>query len=130
MKKYLSVIILAITCLIVHEATAQKIDNNDFVHMVFIWLKNPDNQEDRAKFEASLKKFIDSSKYVKTKYLGLPAATDRPVIDNTYTYCMILTFASKEEQDKYQAEEVHKTFIKESEHLWEKVLVYDSEGIW
>ncbi|ELR70371.1 hypothetical protein C900_04056 [Fulvivirga imtechensis AK7] len=116
--------------MIVHEATAQKIDNNDFVHMVFIWLKNPDNQEDRAKFEASLKKFIDSSKYVKTKYLGLPAATDRPVIDNTYTYCMILTFASKEEQDKYQAEEVHKTFIKESEHLWEKVLVYDSEGIW
>ena len=130
MKKYLSVIILAITCLIGHETTAQKIENNDFVHMVFIWLKNPDNQEDRAKFEASLKKFIDNSQFVKTKYLGLPAATDRPVIDNTYTYCMILTFASKEEQDKYQAEDVHKTFIKESEHLWEKVLVYDSEGIW
>lgn len=130
MRKLLLIFIFIGVSFTTHEAVAQEINNGDFVHTVFFWLKNPDNKADRAKFEASLKKFIDSSQYVKTKYLGLPAATDRPVIDNTYTYCMILTFASKEAQDKYQEEELHKTFIEESESLWEKVMVYDAEGIW
>lgn len=59
-------------------------------------------------------------------HLGFAANTNRPVIDNTYTYCMVLTFTSKEEQDKYQDEAGHKTFISESENLWKKVVVYDS----
>ena len=103
--------------------------NKEFVHTVYFWLKNPADQTDRAKFEKSLKTFLNSSKYIQTKHLGVPANTDRPVIDRSYTYCLSLTFASKADQDKYQAEDVHLVFIKESEMLWKKVLVYDSESI-
>ena len=84
---------------------------------------------ERTKFETSLKKFINNSRYIKTKHIGVPADTNRPVIDNSYTYCLSLTFTSKAEQDKYQDEDIHKVFIKESEMLWEKVLVYDSVSI-
>ena len=103
--------------------------NKEFVHTVYIWLKNPSDQTDRAKFEKSLKTFLNSSKFIKTKHLGVPANTDRPVIDRSYTYCLSLTFASKADHDKYQVEDVHLVFIKESEMLWKKVLVYDSESI-
>lgn len=103
--------------------------NGKFVHTVFFWLKNPDSKEDKASFESSLKKFLNSSVYIKTMHLGTPANTNRPIIDTTYSYCLNLTFNSKEDHDKYQEEEVHKVFIKESEMLWQKVLIYDSVNI-
>lgn len=97
-----------------------------FVHNVYFWLKNPDDQQDRNDFEKSLKKFLRESKYAKTHFIGVPAETPREVVDNSWTYSLVLTFPSKEIQDKYQTEEVHLTFIKESEDLWERVQVYDS----
>jgi hypothetical protein len=81
------------------------------------------------KFETSLKKFILNSKYIKTKHIGVPADTNRPIIDRSYTYCLSLTFNSKAEQEQYQEEAIHKVFIKESEMLWEKLLIYDSVSV-
>lgn len=101
----------------------------EFAHTVFFWLKNPDSKEDKAKFEASLTKFLKSSAHIKSMHLGVPASTNRPIIDTTYSYCLSLNFTSKEEHDKYQEEEVHKVFIRESENLWKKVLIYDSVNI-
>jgi len=111
------------------KAQEPKSGNKEFVHTVYFWLKNPADPIVRAKFEKSMKTYINSSKYIKTKHIGVPASTNRPVIDSSYSYCLSLTFASKEDQDKYQVEDTHLVFIKESEMLWEKVLVYDSESI-
>ncbi|MCU4176641.1 Dabb family protein [Carboxylicivirga sp. N1Y90] len=109
---------------------AQEVKSDVFKHTVFFWLKNPDNKADREAFESSLTKFIDHSLFVQSRHLGIPADTNRKVVDNTYTYCLQVTFKSKEEHDKYQAEEAHKIFIEESSDLWEKVIVYDSENLW
>jgi len=106
------------------------LSRRDFSHVVLFYLKNPGNQAEREQFETSLNTFVKNSQHVKSAHLGTPAATDRAVIDKSYTYIMILTFSSKEEQDKYQDEAGHKQFIGESEHLWEKVVVYDSENRW
>ncbi|WP_246615869.1 Dabb family protein [Aquimarina litoralis] len=97
-----------------------------FVHSVYIWLKNPDNKEDRKKFEVALDKFLKTSKYAKTNFVGIPAGTDREVVDNTYTYAIIVTFSSKEEQDLYQKEDAHLLFIEEASSLWNKVQIYDT----
>lgn len=110
------------------QTTATEFDSH-FVHNVYFWLKNPDNKQDRADFEASLKKFLKSSKYAKTHFIGTPAKTPREVVDNSWTYSLILTFPSKEIQNKYQDEDVHHVFIEESEDLWERVQVYDSVGL-
>ncbi len=52
--------------------------------------------------------------------------TDRDVIDNTYSYSMVITFDSKKEHDIYQEHPAHKKFIENASSLWDKVLVYDS----
>ncbi|SNR69603.1 Dabb family protein [Dokdonia pacifica] len=101
----------------------------DFAHTVYFWLHRPDNPDDRKAFEASLTSFINQSPYITTKHIGVPAATNRDVIDNSYTYSLLLTFKDKAAQDQYQDEPAHKQFIAESSHLWSKVLVYDSEDI-
>jgi len=104
--------------------------DKNFTHVVYFYLNNPDNSEDRSAFENSLKKFLDTSLYAKTKFIGIPAETPRNVVDNSYTYSLILTFPSKEIQGKYQDEPAHLIFIEESSHLWKKVQVYDSVGIY
>ncbi|MDR9457638.1 MAG: Dabb family protein [Salegentibacter sp.] len=104
--------------------------DKNFTHVVYFYLNNPDNPGDRAAFENSLKKFLDNSLYAKTKFIGIPAETPRDVVDNSYTYSLILSFPSKEIQDKYQEEPAHLVFIEESSHLWKKVQVYDSVGIY
>ena len=103
--------------------------DKNFVHTVFFWLHNPGDQEDRTAFETSLKKFLNSSLYANTHFIGTPANTPRDVVDSSYTYSLVLTFPSKEIQNKYQSEEAHLLFIEESAHLWDKVIVYDSVGI-
>ncbi|MEO6130780.1 MAG: Dabb family protein [Saprospiraceae bacterium] len=101
----------------------------DFYHVVYFWLKNPSSTEDRKKFENSLTNLLNVSKHLMTKHLGIPASTDRPVIDHSYTYSLVLSFRDKAEHDAYQIEDAHKVFISECEHLWQKVVVYDSENI-
>ncbi|MAO38476.1 MAG: stress responsive protein, partial [Zunongwangia sp.] len=43
--------------------------------MVYFWLNNPDNEQDRADFLKSLNKFMENSLYAKTKFIGEPAGT-------------------------------------------------------
>jgi hypothetical protein len=104
--------------------------DKNFTHVVYFYLNNPENPEDRSAFENSLKKFLDNSLYAKTKFIGIPAGTPREVADNSFTYSLIQTFPSKEIQNKYQEEPAHLVFIEESSHLWKKVQVYDSVGIY
>ena len=107
------------------QATKMEFDPN-FAHVVYFWLNNPDSREDREAFEKSLKKFLNSSEYAGTRFIATPANTLRDVVDNSWTYSIILTFPSKEIQDKYQNEPVHLQFIEEASHLWDRVQVYDA----
>lgn len=101
----------------------------NFYHVVYFWLKNPSSTEDRKKFEDSLTHLLNVSTHLMTKHLGIPASTDRPVIDRSYTYCLLLSFKDKAAHDAYQIEDAHKVFISECESLWQKVVIYDSENI-
>jgi hypothetical protein len=131
--KTLAISISIIFFMIIQSSTSmaqvQNTEQKEFLHTVYFWLKNPNDQAEKMKFETSLKKFILNSKYIKTKHIGVPADTNRPIIDRSYTYCLSLTFNSKAEQEQYQEEAIHKVFIKESEMLWEKLLIYDSVSV-
>ena len=103
--------------------------DSHFAHTVFFWLKNPDSQEDKKAFETSLQKFLDASAYAKTTFIGRPPRASRDVVDGSFSYSLILSFESAEAQQKYQDEAAHKVFIDESEKLWDRVIVYDSQGV-
>ncbi len=106
----------------------QDFDPN-YVHTVFFWMKDPANEVANKKFEASLRKFLDHSKYAKTQFIGRPPKATRNVVDDSFTYSLVLSFESAEAQENYQKEVAHLIFIEESKDLWEKVVVYDAIGI-
>jgi len=95
------------------------------VHHVFFWLKNPDSKEDLAKLLAGLRTLagIDT---VRGIHIGVPAETEqRGVVDGSYSASELLFFDDVAGQNAYQVHPIHKQFVADCEHLWQRVVVYD-----
>lgn len=99
-----------------------------FIHHVYFWLKDPKNERDRQKLIDGLKK-LSEVPTIQEWHIGKPAATNREVIDNSYTISWMLVFKGKADQDSYQTDPIHLKFVETCSSLWTKVLVYDSEEI-
>ena len=96
-----------------------------FIHHVYFWLKNPGNAADLAQ----LKKGLQSLTTIETigmYHIGTPANTTRDVIERSYALSWMLVFDNLEDEETYQDHPVHKKFVEDCKHLWEKVIVYDS----
>lgn len=98
---------------------------NIFVHHVYFWLKNPESAEDKTLLLKGLQELI-TIKTIQSAHIGVPAATNREVIDSSYAYSLLTIFATAADQDSYQVDPAHLAFIENCGHLWSKVIVYDS----
>ena len=113
---------------IVHAKPLQQNDKK-IVHHVFFWLKNPSSKEDLDKLLAGLKT-LEKIKKVRKLYIGVPASTEkRDVVDNSYHASELMFFDNLEDQKAYQDDPVHKKFVEDCSHLWEKVIVYDIQDL-
>ena len=96
------------------------------VHHVFFWLKNPDSKEDLAKLLAGLRT-LTKIESVRGAHFGVPASTEkRDVVDNSYSVSEILFFDDTAGQKTYQDHPIHKQFVADCSHLWQRVVVYDA----
>jgi len=96
-----------------------------FIHHVFFWLKNTDNQTDQLQLIAGLEKLAAIST-IQEFHIGVPATTSRDVIDGSYAVSWLAIFENKNDQDSYQVDPIHLEFVATCSQLWEKVIVYDS----
>ncbi|ADE53064.1 Stress responsive alpha-beta barrel domain protein [Coraliomargarita akajimensis DSM 45221] len=123
-------LLLLLLCLLRPTLSAQPNQGEsfspNFTHVVYFWLKNPNNAADRERFEQSIKLFMQDSKYAQTRFVGVAPKASRDVVDDSFTYSLILSFESAEAQAKYQEEVAHLRFVEECKDLWEKVIVYDA----
>lgn len=94
-----------------------------FVHNVYFWLKPGLTEAERKQFEAGLHSLITIAS-VKQGWAGKPAATDRPIIDRTYSYGLVVVFEDAAAHDTYQIDPVHDAFRTLS-HFWSQVRIYD-----
>jgi hypothetical protein len=102
--------------------------NTRFVHIVNFWLRKDLTPEEQRQFESSVLS-LGTIKPMELFHLGSPAATDRAVIDRSYDYCLVCIFKNKEDHDAYQVHPVHDTFRETATPFWDKIVIYDSEGI-
>lgn len=96
-----------------------------FVHTVFFWLNNPNNATERATLYDGLQALATISE-IKTAYVGVAAATRRPVIDSSYDFSITFIFETPQQQDVYQSHPDHNKFIDNCAHTWKRVQVYDA----
>ncbi|MEL6633269.1 MAG: Dabb family protein [Bacteroidota bacterium] len=107
------------------EEKAEAIEG-DFVHMVFFWLKEPENGAVKQAFTEAIGDFLTINEQVVSYHLGAPANTSREIVDNSYTFCLIVTFEDREGHDAYQVSDSHQELLKLTRPFWEKVQIYDS----
>jgi hypothetical protein len=98
-----------------------------FIHSVYFYLTHPESDADRAALKAGLET-LRGIEGIEAATIGVPAATRRPVIDHTYDVSWILTFADQAAHDVYQDHPVHHDFVKNCQHLWQRVQIYDTEA--
>ena len=95
-----------------------------FVHTVYFWLKDDLSEADRRAFEQGLTDLL-AIETIQHSYTGVPAGTDRPVIDRTYSYGIVVVFRDEAAHDAYQAHPAHDRFRVTCERYWRKVQIYD-----
>jgi hypothetical protein len=104
-------------------------NKKQLAHHVFFWLKNPNSKEDLNKLLEGLRT-LEKIESVRKINIGVPASTEkRPVVDNSYSASELIFFDDVAGQDAYQVHPIHKKFVDNYSHLWEKVIVYDSIDI-
>lgn len=99
------------------------------LHNVFFWLKNPGSKPDAEQLVEGLKT-LRQIEVVKQLHIGLPATTEqRDVVDASFDVSELMFFETVEDQKAYQDHPIHKKFVENCSHLWEKVVVYDSAEV-
>jgi hypothetical protein len=95
------------------------------IHSVYFWFKPDADPALVSRFPAGLAR-LTSIPEIQTAYIGRPEATPRrTVIDDTYDWALIETFADMEAHDRYQAHPIHQQFVSEFGASWQRVQVYD-----
>lgn len=104
------------------------IEKSVFVHHVYFWLHNPSNNQEQKQLIEGLN-ILSAATVIDGFHIGVPADTNREVIDASYNVSWLLIFKNKEDQEIYQTHPMHLQFIADCAHLWSKVVVYDTTGV-
>jgi hypothetical protein len=96
-----------------------------FVHAVYFWLRGDLPASDHRLFDAWLPK-LTKIPGVRHGYAGVPAATDRPVIERSYTSALVLVFDDAAGEAAYQVHPLHDQFRAECGSFWTHVRIFDS----
>ena len=97
-----------------------------FVHHVYFWLKDPGDRQAREALIAGLRK-LTAVPEVLWSHIGVPAESERGVVDDSYSVSWLVFLADKAAEDRYQVDPIHLKFVEECSPLWERVVVYDTE---
>jgi hypothetical protein len=98
-----------------------------FTHCVLFWLKDGMTDAQQADFATALRP-LTTIPTVVNGTVGTPAATNRPVVDRSYTWGLMVTFEDAGGHDVYQTHPTHLAFLEAWKAQFAKVVVYDFEG--
>ena len=97
------------------------------IHHVLFWLKADTSEETKKDFRSGLETLKDIES-IQSIYIGTPAPIDRPVVDISYTFSLLIVFNDLSGHDTYQVHPLHQAFLDSFRSLFEKVVIYDSVG--
>jgi hypothetical protein len=99
------------------------------IHHVFFWLKDPQSKDDLAELLKGLNT-LKQIEVIREIHVSVPASTkQRDVVDASYSASELMIFDDVAAQEAYQDHPVHKKFVENCSHLWNRVVVYDSVDV-
>jgi len=95
-------------------------------HHVLFWLKPETTESQKQDFRKGLES-LQRIETIEAIYIGTPAPIDRPVVDITYAFSLMIVFKDLAAHNIYQVHGIHQAFLETFRSLFEKVIIYDSE---
>ena len=98
-----------------------------FSHVVIFWT-DPASSKAADELIEGANKYLKPIPGVLQFHVGKMAASQRPVVDQSYQVALNLVFPNKQAQDDYQLHPLHIEFVeKVFKRVCSKVVVYDFE---
>lgn len=96
------------------------------IHSVYFWLDEKLTEQEIENFTEYFET-LGKIPTIKSFKYGKPApTTPRPVVDNSFTYNLIVSFANMEDLKVYETHPIHLEAIEKYKHNWVKVTVHDT----
>ena len=96
-----------------------------FVHTVYFWLKEQTSQEARGQLIADCTKYLAKIPHVRHLWVGRPAMTPRPVVDNSYYIGLTVVLDDAAGHDAYQVHPLHLEFVARNKENFGRIQIYD-----
>ena len=96
-----------------------------FFHNVFFWLREGGGPDAAQQLIQGCRQHLTGIPGILRLSVGVPAGTQRAVVDNSYGVALLIEFADRAAHDVYQDHPDHQRFIQECGPLWERVQIYD-----
>ena len=96
-----------------------------FSHIVIFWIK-PEVEGAEQRLIDGLNHYLTDIPGVISMHVGKCAASDRPVVDQSYQVALNITFENKIIHDEYQVHPMHVEFVEKIfKQVCDKVVIYD-----
>lgn len=105
---------------------ATHMNNTAFFHAVYFYGDAGATAQDAQALIDGCRKHLPGIAGITFFEVGLPAGTQRDVVDNSYLVALLVGYESSEAHDRYQDHPDHLRFIDENKHLWSRVVVFDT----
>ena len=97
------------------------------VHSVYFWLKPELDDAQRESFRGGVES-LRGIETVRHCWIGTPAdTTQRPVIDASHSFALVVVFDDMAGHDEYQDHKTHQEFVSTFSDFWSRVVVYDAD---
>lgn len=99
---------------------------NTFVHHVHFWLNN---KADKQQLLDGLNTLATIA-HIRNIHIGVPAATQRNVVDSSYDLSLLILFDNAAAEEAYQTHPIHGFFVDNyAKPLCSKIVVTDSINV-
>jgi len=108
------------------ENMTQNNQQGTFTHYVLFWLKADLSAKEVSNFTGFFEE-LRKVPTIKSLHYGRAAnTTPRDVVDNSFTYNLLVYFDTLNDQEIYGTHPIHLKAIEKYSKYWEKVVVHDS----
>jgi len=104
-------------------------DETKIVHVVLLWLKEPNNEEHIRNVITATKE-LEQIPEIQELQVGKSIPSDRPIVDDSFDVGLTMIFDSQQSLERYLVHPKHKAAVKSVlRPLTSKILVYDFQQI-
>ncbi len=99
-----------------------------FVHTVYFWLKDGTPDAAREQLIGDCTRLLAKVPSVRSLWVGKPAMTPRPIVDNSYDVGLCVVLDDAPGHDAYQVHPLHLEFVARNSATFGRVQIYDTAG--